>query len=58
MSDNPEKVGLPTIQHRITDNCGFEYNIMKTCPCNIIEIFLAVKIDKFSRKFLIYLLKT
>jgi len=25
MKQNPEKVGLPTVLHRITDNCGFEY---------------------------------
>lgn len=25
MRDNPEKVGLPTVLHRITDNSGFEY---------------------------------
>ena len=25
MQNNPEKVGLPAMIHRITDNCGFEY---------------------------------
>jgi len=25
MANNPEKVGLPKVLHRITDNCGFEY---------------------------------
>ena len=31
-----------------------DVSIMKTCPCNIVEIFLTVKIQNFGRTFLIF----
>ena len=45
MKNNPQKVGLPTVLHRITDNCAFEYK----CKDAFHDIFtyqdtLAVKV--------------
>jgi len=43
--DNTEHVGLPTVVHRITDNCGFEYKCKQAfAHCQEYENVMVVQV--------------